>query len=449
MLAGVAVALLCAGGASPLSAQGGVPVIPARAFTYDTVPARLDSLVSRARRDTTIRVTRNGPAVLILTGPRRKLADSLPVWCHTPCVWEWDEIQSVPQDATGYLLGTTWGLSAIGAPEAWALGATGRGVKVGAMDSGIDPTHPGYVVGGGYNAMTGGTTDYQDDLPDCRGHGTHVGGTMADRTGRGVAPGSMLYGLKVFEPACGAWTSRQIAALQWATDQGIRCVNVSIGGSASFSYRVAIQAARTRGTLIFAASGNSNSAVMSPALEVGAVAVGSVNGTPDRSWFSNYGPQLALAAPGEGVESTMPGGGYGTKSGTSMAAPHVAGACALVLSVRPDLSADAVDALLKQTAQPIGTPTPNDYTGYGLVRPDRAIAALALEGPSVVVAPPTYTTTQTACADVNGTLPFTATTDATWLTVWTTPDRRVCWTADLTRAPAGTTTDRIYLKSRS
>jgi len=115
--------------------------------------------------------------------------------------------------------------------------------------------------------------------------------------------------------------------------------------------------------------------------------------------------------------------------------------------VRPDLSADAVESLLKQTAQPIGTPTPNDFTGYGLVRPDRAIAALALEGPSVVVAPPVYQSTTTACADVNGTLPFTATTDAAWLTVWTTPDRRVCWTADLSRAPAGTTTDAIYLRS--
>jgi subtilisin family serine protease len=210
-----------------------------------------------------------------------------------------------------------------------------------------------------------------------------------------------------------------------------------------------VAAAKAAGTLVIRANGNSNTTPPGGTPEE--VQTASVGSGLTRSSFSNYGasPMTDLAAPGESVESTIPGGGYGAKSGTSMAAPHVAGACALVRSVRPDLTAAAVEAVLKQTAQPIGTPTPNTYTGYGLVRPDRAIAALALEGPSVVVAPPVYQTTTTACAAVNGTMPFTATTDASWLTVWTTPDRRVCWTADLARAPQGTTTDRIYLKSGS
>jgi subtilisin family serine protease len=445
--AGVAVALLCAGGASPLSAQGGVPVIPARAFAFDTVVTRVDSLEVRARRDSVVTVQRNGPQVVILTGPRKHLADSLPVWCQSPCVWEWDEVVSVGA-AVDAPFANTWGVNAIGAPAAWNLGATGRGVIVTSLDSGIDPNHPGYVVSGGYNAVARADTGWADDISGCRGHGTHVAGTAAGKFGYGVAPGATLFGVKVFEPIpCGAYTSSQIAGLNWAVAHGSRCINISISGSQSYSVNAAVMAARALGVLVFRANGNSGTTP--PQGTLGEIQTASLGGGLNRSGFSNYGnnPPTDLAAPGEGVESTMPGGGYGGKSGTSMAAPHGAGACALVLSVRPDLSADALESLLKATAQPLDTLIPNDFTGFGMVRPDLAIAALAQQGPSVAAAPRLYTTTQTECEAVNGTMPFTATTDAAWLTVWTTADRRVCWTADLTRAPQGTTTDRIYLRS--
>lgn len=447
-LAGVAVALLCAGGASPLSAQGGVPVIPARAFAYDTVPARLDSLFARVSRDTAVRIVRNGPQVVILTGPRRHLADSLPVWCRGGCLWEWDEIQAVPQEGAGYHLGATWGLTAIHADSAWALGATGRGQTVTALDSGIDPTHPGYVVAGGFNAVNvvfggdGGT--WYDDIPACNGHGTHTAGTAAGKT-RGVAKDARVLGVKVFQlinGQCLSYTSSQVAGINWAVAQRTAAINISISGTSSLAMIGAVAAANAAGIPVCRANGNAGT---NPPNGVDAeIQTASVGTSLTASGFSNYGPTTDLAAPGENVESTMPGGGYGTKSGTSMAAPHVCGAVALVKSVRPDLSADAVEAVLKATAQPLGT-APNDRTGYGLVRPDRAIAALALQGPSVVAAPRTYTTTQTECEAVNGTMPFTATTDAPWLTVWTTADRRVCWTADVSRAPVGTTTLPIYL----
>lgn len=444
LFAGVAVALLCAGGASPLSAQGNVPVIPARAFAYDTVPARLDSLFAKAARDSVIRVARNGVAVLIFTGPRKHLADSLPVWCRGGCVWEWDELVGGPTNSgeTSNTLGTTWGVSAIGAPAAWQLGATGRGVTVTALDSGVDPTHPGYVVAGGY-APLGGT--WADDISPCNGHGTHTAGTMADRTGRGVAPDARVLGVKVFQTIngqCQAYTSTQVAGINWAVAQRTAAINISISGTSSFAMIGAVTAAKAAGIPVCRANGNSGT--NPPNGTDAEIQTASVNSGLTASGFSNYGSTTDLAAPGESIESTIPGGGYGTKSGTSMAAPHVCGSIALVKSVRPDLSADAIEALLKATAQPLGA-VPNDRTGFGLVRPDRAIAALALEGPSVAVAPPVYQTTTTACAAVNGTMPFTATTDAPWLTVWTTADRRVCWTADVSRAPSGTTTLPIYL----
>ena len=446
LVTGLACALVVVGGASPLSASANVPVIPARAFAYDPTPARVDSLVARARRDSTLTVTRNGPTVVILLGERKRLADSLPVWCTAPCVWEWDELAGPGEAVDAIAVGPAWGVDAIGAPAAWALGATGRGQIVTSLDSGIDPTHPGYVVSGGYNAVTRSATGWEDNIPGCNGHGTHVAGTMAGTT-HGVAPGATLYGVKVFEPIpCGSYVSSQAAGIQWAAANGSRCINISISGANSYGLNQLIGTLRQSGVLVVRANGNSG--VQPPNGTPNEVQTASLNGS-GRSGFSNYGadPHTDLAAPGEGIVSTMPGGGYGTKSGTSMAAPHVCGAVALVLSVRPDLHADSVEALLKRTADPIGTPTPNIYTGFGRVRPDLAIAALAQQGPSVAAAPRTYTTTATECEAVNGTQPFTATTDAPWLTVWTTPDRRVCWTVDPSRAPTGTTTARIYLSS--
>lgn len=441
-----------------LSAPQRADSVQAFAFAPSAV---VDSLVTRSRRDTTILTRRNGPSVVIWRAPDtrfRALRDSIRVWCQAPvCAWEWDELIAV--DSSGLDEGLDspsalpWGIDAVQAPAAWALGATGRGVIVTSLDSGIDPTHPGYQVAGGYVAyaqtLGGPPLTWADDIGACNGHGTHVGGTMADRTGRGVAPASSLYGVKVFsliDGRCLAYTSTQAAGLNWAVANGSRCVNISISGTASTVLGNAVNAANAAGTVVVRANGNSGTTPANGNLaEVQVASLGSGG----RSGFSNYGPTTDLAAPGEGIESTMPGGWYGTKTGTSMAAPHVCGAVALVLSVRPDLSASGVEQLLKQTAEPIGTPTPNDYTGFGRVRPDLAIAALALDGPSVAAAPRFYTTTQTECEAVSGSLPFTATTDAAWLTVWTTPDRRVCWTADLSRAPTGTTTDRIYLKSRS
>lgn len=442
-LSGVAVALLCAGGASPLSAQGGVPVIPARAFAFDTVPARLDSLIARGRRDSVVTLTRNGPQVVIVAGPRRHLADSLPVWCRGGCVWEWDEL--TPIDTSRTLEGVDapsslpWGLEAVGAPAAWAMGARGQGIIVTALDSGIDPTHPGYTVAGGYNAVTRTLTGWADDIGPCNGHGTHTAGTLAGKT-TGVAPDATLYGIKVFENLngqCLSYTSSQIAGLTWAVEQGSRCVNISISGTGSSSLDLAVRRAFASGTLVTRANGNSG--------------VAPANGTPTeiqtaslstaltRSGFSNYGPTTDLAAPGEGIESTLPGGTYGIKSGTSMAAPHVCGVAALAMSLYPTLPLDSLVLALTAAALPIGSPTPNDYTGYGLVRADRTMAWL--QGGVAIAASTTDTIPPSAplapvCKPVVAVRPWTASTDVPWLRVTTTADS-LCYTIDPALLPTG------------
>ena len=353
-----------------------------QAFATDSIPAHLDSVVTRSRKDTTIQTLKQ-PGVIIWTtkyANRGHLRDSLAVWCTKSCRWEWDGVVEMPDSGDAPLaVSPVWGVDSIHAPAVWAMGYTGQGVKVASLDSGIDPNHPGYVVGGGYNAITNESgTNFQDDISQCNGHGTHVGGTMADRTGRGVAPGSTLYGLKVFEVVngqCLSYTSRQISALNYAVNNNIRAVNISIGGTNnSIAYQEAITRAWNAGIVIGAANGNSGS---TPALMPGRadslLGVASVNQQLQRSGFSNYGPTTDLSAPGEGIESTLPGGGYGQKSGTSMATPHVVAAAVLVMSAEPTISGDSVMQLLRLSALPLGA-QPNDYTGWGLVRPDRAIA---------------------------------------------------------------------------
>jgi len=386
--------------------------------------------------------TANYPETLVLVGRMSQLRDSLYLPSDTIrfavtgpwkrwLVWaEYDAmVRIVPDSAedVGQPSGVnTWGVEAVGAPAAWAMGATGEGVIVTSLDSGIDPTHPGYVVAGGYNAVTRTPTGWEDNIPGCNGHGTHVGGTMADRTGKGVAKGSRLFGVKVFEPIpCGSYTSAQIAGINWAVANGSRCVNISISGGESYSVNQAVIAARQAGTLVFRANGNSNTTP--PQGTAQELQTASVNGSLSRSGFSNYGPQpqTDLAAPGEGVESTMPGGGYGTKSGTSMAAPHAAGSCALLLSAHPELTADSAAILLTRSAQPLGA-QPNDYTGWGLVRPDRAIAMA--RGGVWVAGPTTDTRTgyQEVCYPMVATKAYTV--GVTAGVQWRRDGDRVCLT---------------------
>ena len=212
-----------------------------------------------------------------------------------------------------------WGITRVMAPDAWALGFTGAGVKVGMMDSGGDPTHPDLVWAGGFNANTGGTapSDWADDVASCNGHGTHVAGTVAAQDNGigvvGVAPGVSLYALKVFVDiggSCGAWVSAQITALQWAVAHGIRVVSASLGGSGGGAYPAALQAAADAGTFFVAAAGNDNGAAVEyPAAFPVSIAVSSLSSSNTRSGFSSAGPQIEVGAPGENVESTMPGGG--------------------------------------------------------------------------------------------------------------------------------------------
>ncbi|WP_410672828.1 S8 family serine peptidase [Amycolatopsis sp. cmx-4-68] len=283
----------------------------------------------------------------------------------------------------------------IGAPAAWQAGYTGAGVTVGLLDTGVKADHPdlaGKVVAA--QDFTGTRPDASDDL----GHGTHVAGIIAG-TGaasggryRGVAPDARLVSGKVCV-AYGCPESAVIAGMEWIAPQ-VRIVNMSLGGDATDGTDPVSQAVNALtaqyGTLFVAPAGNDRALdlpepgpVVSPAAADAALAVGSVSAADVTSPFSNRGPRLGdyavkpdLAAPGEGIVSARAAGtrdgdaapvdaDYARLSGTSMAAPHVAGSAALLLQRHPDWTAGRLKPTLTSTAQPTG-----DVAGQGAGRVD-------------------------------------------------------------------------------
>ncbi len=271
-----------------------------------------------------------------------------------------------------------WGVSDVGAPAAWAAGVTGAGVKVGIIDTGIDYTHPDLVVVGGYDFNTNSTspTDYTDNVPSCDGHGTHVAGTVAARQNGigvvGVAPNAQLYALKVFSDygaGCSAFLSSQILAIEWAATNQLDVVNMSIGNSYSPAFATTIASANAAGVVVVAAAGNTGGpGILYPAAAPGAIAVAALNSDNTVASFSSSGPEMWLGAPGNGITSTLPGGGYGDKSGTSMASPHVTGLVALIRQVHPTWTPAQVANELKSDAIDLAPVGFDNSSGWGLAQ---------------------------------------------------------------------------------
>lgn len=282
-----------------------------------------------------------------------------------------------------------WGVVRIDAPivhtGAWVdegnVGRpiSGQSVRVAVVDTGIDYTHPELTLNyrGGYDFVNN-----DSDPMDDHWHGTHVAGTVAAAKNGfgvvGVAPEVDLYGLKVLAANGSGSFSSVIAALDWAIQNKIQVVNLSLGssGDPGNTVRQAFTNAYQAGLVIVASAGNSGSGadtVGFPAKYDSVIAVGSTTNKDVRSSFSSTGPTVELAAPGSSIYSTDLGGGYYTASGTSMAAPHVAGVAALVLaSGIVDLDGnglvnDEVRLVMQSTAIDLGDEGRDDWYGFGLV----------------------------------------------------------------------------------
>lgn len=273
-----------------------------------------------------------------------------------------------------------WNISLIKAPQAWARGFRGSGVKVAILDTGI-AAHPDLVISGGVSFVPGVVS-----FNDGNGHGTHCAGIIGARNNTvgvvGVAPLASLYAVKVLSDAGSGQTSWILAGMAWARQNGMKVVSMSLGSNScqSVAYTNAIAQLNAAGVTIVCAAGNSGRptepfrCVGSPANSTGAIAVAAVDANKVRADFSSFGitccpagaNPVSISAPGVSINSTIPGG-YGLKSGTSMACPHVAGAAALVKQRFPLFTPAQVKAKLMATAGDLGAPGNDPFYGSGLL----------------------------------------------------------------------------------
>jgi subtilisin family serine protease len=275
----------------------------------------------------------------------------------------------------------------MGIDSAWRQ-TTGADVTVAIIDSGIDLGHPdlapnfwtnpGEIPGNGVDDDGNGYADDvhgydfvdNDGTPqDTNGHGTHVAGIVGARGGNGIGGAGVawqarLMTIRVLDGQARGTTAAVAAGIRYAVDNGARIVNLSLAGPTSTpDLEAAVHYARARGVLIVVAVGNDGADLAASPTYPAAYGDDNVLGTAATtrdgglSSVSDYGPGADVAAPGEQILATALGGGYEWRTGTSMAAPEVAGALVLLAAARPDLDGkglrDALLAGVRHTGLPV------------------------------------------------------------------------------------------------
>ncbi len=280
--------------------------------------------------------------------------------------------------------GATWGLDRIDQRDrplsgTYTYDTTASNVHAYIIDTGIRGTHSdfgGRVSSQGFTAINDGR-----GTTDCNGHGTHVAGTVGGGTW-GVAKGVTLHAVRVLNCSGSGTTSGVIAGVDWVTSNHVKpaVANMSLGGGASTALDDAVRGSIAAGVTYSIAAGNSNANACnsSPARVGQALTVGASTSSDARASFSNFGTCLDLFAPGQSITSAWSTGDTATNtiSGTSMAAPHVAGVAALYLAANPGASPGTVNAAVVNLA------TTGLLTGIGTGSPNRLLYSLFGDDPT-------------------------------------------------------------------
>ncbi|MEV4245841.1 S8 family serine peptidase [Streptosporangium canum] len=264
----------------------------------------------------------------------------------------------------------------IGAPQAWAGGHDGAGVKIAVLDTGIDAKHPDLVdkIAESRSFIPG------QEVQDGHGHGTHVASTIAGSGAaasgkfKGVAPGARLIVGKVLDDSGSGLDSQAVEGMEWAAASGAKVISMSLGsgptdGTDPMSQAVNTLSAST-GVLFVIAAGNSGASgpetVSAPGAADAALTVAAVDKSDEWATFSSQGPRVGgglkpdIAAPGVAITAARAAGTtmgtplddhYTAAAGTSMATPHVAGAAALLAQQHPDWKGQQIKAALMSTAK--------------------------------------------------------------------------------------------------
>jgi subtilisin len=296
------------------------------------------------------------------------------------------DLQHVPHSAQE---GVDWAIVSYGIPGLWSQ-TKGSGVTVAVIDSGVAP----------HSALKDVVVDYRNfssdsDVYDTLGHGTHVAGVIAAKSGlaKGIAPEAKLVSMKVLGHS-GMGSNEAVArAVQYAAEAQVDIVCMSLGcPKPDARVHAAIRNATSSGTIVVCAAGNDGGAVNYPAAFPETVAVGAVDKDGNICQFSSRGNEIIVAAPGQDITSTWLADGYATLSGTSMAAPFVAGVLALWVSDAKATGqkvchSTAVKAL-GQTCRDVGEKGKDPEYGWGLMDPHKLLtytATVSVEGLTIFI----------------------------------------------------------------
>jgi subtilisin family serine protease len=275
----------------------------------------------------------------------------------------------------------------INVPQVWDLGFQGEGMKIGVVDTGVDPTHPDFA-----GRIAAKTSFVGGDGTDDNGHGTHVcsiaagSGAASEGKYRGVAPAASLYVAKVLDANGSGSTSGVMAGVEWAVDQGVNVINLSLGSDGACDGTDALstlcdQAVQQHGVVVCVAAGNAGPAagtVGSPGCARWVITVGAADDSDVIASFSSRGPTADgrikpdILFPGVNIVAAQAAGTslgpvvaphYIRLSGTSMATPHATGSAALLLQAKPDLTPNQVKWVLLTSAVDLGQPANSQGSG--------------------------------------------------------------------------------------
>jgi subtilisin len=283
-----------------------------------------------------------------------------------------------------------WSLKDFGVPEAWKK-SRGKGILIGIVDTGIDSTH---IEKGDLDEAIEDARDFSGSKfgpKDVMGHGTHVAGIVGAREGNakgiaGVAPDCKLIIAKGLSDEGGGSAAAVASAIAWCVDRGCHIINCSLGaGAPDAGMKSAIDHASHHGTHVIAAAGNTGrlNDVNYPARFDNVIAVAALDRFARLASFSSRGPQIDVAWPGQQIISTYLNGSYASLSGTSMAAPGVAGLVALRLAwelanggITTKTTAQLLE-VLQHSSKDLGTPGIDSETGWGVVVPGHLMPDVA------------------------------------------------------------------------
>ncbi|MCB9849817.1 MAG: S8 family serine peptidase [Phycisphaerales bacterium] len=370
--------------------------------------------------------TRDGFEVLALAN---RLAELPEVSFAEPDMLATARATEIPNDP---MFGDQWALHNTGQsggtadidmdiPEAREYTTGDSGILIAVLDNGMQLNHPDLGTVTGVDFTGSGTAGGPGNA--CDNHATLIAGTIRAIANNsigvvGVAPNCTLVSVKygVSTVPCNGngtyMTSWLVDAIDWCANNGVRITNNSNGLSSQSSITSKYLETYNAGVVHFASSGNVASPIVSyPASLSSVIAVGAVDRTGTRAFFSNYGTGLALMAPGVAIPTTdrsgsdgQDPGDYDTVDGTSFAAPYAAAVAGLVLSVDPTLTPAEVESILRSTARDLGNPGYDTQYGDGLVQAQAAVEAAGARIPAGTfadcLAGPQVSTPPVSCSDM-------------------------------------------------